>query len=152
MDVGAERGADATRDRARGGDARVLLALAVAGPAAASVILVVALGLADAAAGGAVLEHEVRVLLALVAVGRPVGAPRLYVAADVSADRARMRARFLDDLSVAALALLVVRPRGAGEIVVVAVAPCADGSTLERKAQQHDCDAARLHWKSALRR
>ena len=38
------------------------------------------------AAGGAVLEHVVRVILALVAVGRPVGAPRLYVAADVGAD------------------------------------------------------------------
>ena len=48
-----------------------------------------------------------------------------------------MRARFLDDLSVASLALLVVGPHGAGEVVVVAVAPCADGGTLERKAQ-HD--------------
>ena len=56
-------------------------------------------------------------------------------------DRARVRARFLDDLSVASLALLVVGPHGAGDIVVVAIAPCADGSTMERKDQH--CDTAR---------
>jgi hypothetical protein len=52
-------------------------------------------------------------------------------------DRARVRALRLDDSGVVALALLVVGPHGAGEVVVVAVAPCADGGTLERKAQ-HD--------------
>ena len=52
-------------------------------------------------------------------------------------DRARVRALRLDDGGVAALALLVVGPHGAGEVVVVAVAPCADGGTLERKAK-HD--------------